>query len=188
MPARVICIAGGFWEPSANHQKKKEWRKIFLVLSPNPFSPVSLMTVLTFSWVYCLPHPLQYSYLGESHGQRSLVCYSPWSDTTGRLHFHPYLELYVIIWPSFDQRYMSGALYASIEKCCQGSSFPSHSLQPTARNSDVTARVLEVMLGQRKGSQPWWEQNRKLESADFPDCLYRSTLVGGHGLPTFKLL
>lgn len=100
MPARVICIAGGFWEPSANHQKKKKRRKIFLVLSPDPFSPVSLMTVLTFSWVYCLRYPC--------------------------------LELYVIIWPSFDQRYMSGALYATTEKCYQGSSFPSHSPQPTA--------------------------------------------------------
>ena len=36
--------------------------------------------------------PLQYSFLGESHGQRSLVGYSPWGryklDTTERLHFY----------------------------------------------------------------------------------------------------
>ena len=36
--------------------------------------------------------PLQYYCLGKSHGQRSLVGYSPWgrkeSDTTERLHFH----------------------------------------------------------------------------------------------------
>ena len=36
--------------------------------------------------------PLQYSCLEKSHGQRSLVGYSPWghweSDTTERLHFH----------------------------------------------------------------------------------------------------
>ena len=36
--------------------------------------------------------PLQYSCLGNSHGRRSLVGYSPWgceeSDTTERLHFH----------------------------------------------------------------------------------------------------
>ena len=37
-------------------------------------------------------HPLQVFLPGESHGQRSLVGYSPWdrkeSDTTERLHFH----------------------------------------------------------------------------------------------------
>ena len=37
-------------------------------------------------------NPLQYSYLENFHGQRSLVGYSPWghkeSDTTERLHFH----------------------------------------------------------------------------------------------------
>ena len=37
-------------------------------------------------------NPLQYSCLEKSHGQRSLVGYSPWgrkeSDTTERLHFH----------------------------------------------------------------------------------------------------
>ena len=37
-------------------------------------------------------HPLQYYCLEKSHGQRSLVGYSPWgckeSDTTERLHFH----------------------------------------------------------------------------------------------------
>ena len=37
-------------------------------------------------------NPLQYSCLEKSHGQRSLVDYSPWghkeSDTTERLHFH----------------------------------------------------------------------------------------------------
>ena len=36
--------------------------------------------------------PLQYSWPGKSHGQRSLVGCSPWghweSDTTERLHFH----------------------------------------------------------------------------------------------------
>ena len=36
--------------------------------------------------------PLQYSCLEKSHGQRSLVGFSPWgckeSDTTERLHFH----------------------------------------------------------------------------------------------------
>ena len=35
---------------------------------------------------------LQYSCLEKSHGQRSIVGYSPWgrkeSDTTERLHFH----------------------------------------------------------------------------------------------------
>ena len=34
---------------------------------------------------------------GESHGQRSLVCYSPWggkeSDMTERLHFHFHLSV-----------------------------------------------------------------------------------------------
>ena len=37
-------------------------------------------------------NPLQYSCLEKSHGQRSLVGYSPWGrkelDTTERLHFH----------------------------------------------------------------------------------------------------
>ena len=37
-------------------------------------------------------NPLQYSCLEKSHGQRSLVDYSPWdrkeSDTTEQLHFH----------------------------------------------------------------------------------------------------
>jgi len=36
--------------------------------------------------------PLQYSCLEKSHGQRSMVGYSPWSckelDRTERLHFH----------------------------------------------------------------------------------------------------
>ena len=64
---------------------------------------------------------------------------------------------------------MSGALYATTEKCYQGSSFPSNSLQATARNSDVAARALEVVLAQGKGSQPWWGQSRRLKSAHFPD-------------------
>jgi len=37
-------------------------------------------------------NPLQYYWPGKSHGQRSLVGYSPWGrkelDTTERLHFH----------------------------------------------------------------------------------------------------
>ena len=37
-------------------------------------------------------NPLQYYWPGKSHGQRSLVGYSPWgrkeSDTTEQLHFH----------------------------------------------------------------------------------------------------
>ena len=37
-------------------------------------------------------NPLQYYLPGKSHGQRSLVGYSPWGrkelDTTERLHFH----------------------------------------------------------------------------------------------------
>ena len=37
-------------------------------------------------------NPLQHSWPGKSHGQRSLLGYSPWdrkeSDTTERLHFH----------------------------------------------------------------------------------------------------
>ena len=43
-------------------------------------------------------NPLQYSCLEKSHGQRSLVGYSPWdhkeSDTTDRLHLHFHRDVY----------------------------------------------------------------------------------------------
>lgn len=135
---RAYSQCGGkSWHPSQSHlrswsllrtihqspKKKKKWRWILLVLTPNPFSPISLMTILTFSWAYCLPHTS--------------------------------LELYVIMWPSFDQGYMSGALYATTEKCSQRNSFPSHFLQPTAWNSDVTARALVVRSHQKNENQPW---------------------------------
>ena len=45
-------------------------------------------------------HPTPVLLPGESHGQRSLVGYSPWgrkeSDTTERLHFH--FHVYIYIW------------------------------------------------------------------------------------------
>ena len=40
---------------------------------------------------------------GESHGQRSLVGYSPWGhkelDMTGRLHFHLLCHVWALAWP-----------------------------------------------------------------------------------------
>ena len=45
-------------------------------------------------------NPLQYSCLGNPHGQRSLAGYSPWgrkeSDTTERLHFSFSKNQYII--------------------------------------------------------------------------------------------
>ena len=57
-------------------------------------------------WVGKIPwrrkwHPTPVLLPGKSHGRRSLVGYSPWgrkeSDTTERLHFHPYFYLLIFI-------------------------------------------------------------------------------------------
>ena len=63
-------------------------------------------------------NPLQYSCLGKSHVQRSLVGYIPWGrkglDTTERLHFHPSGKVPVCVACVAGRGGQSRALHGSI--------------------------------------------------------------------------
>ena len=54
--------------------------------------PKEMTWILITKIIFGNGNPLQYYYLEKSHGQRSLVGYSPWghkeSDMTEQLHFH----------------------------------------------------------------------------------------------------
>ena len=74
-----------------------QWAKLYPLITGFVFSTTSLHPCVCISHSYVHVrrrqwHPTPVILPGKSHGQRSLVGYSPWgreeSDTTGRLHFH----------------------------------------------------------------------------------------------------
>ena len=88
-----------FWISSKSHR----YSYLFLTNVPTSLqSALKMVKCLPTVWETWVPSPCQedplekematHSLPGKSHGQRSLVGYSPWghkeSDTTERLHFH----------------------------------------------------------------------------------------------------